>query len=95
MESLVDLVTTSFQAVAGVAVVFTAGYAINTKQDTKFASVYPTLFPSSEIAHEQSILAVARNVLLPALLFTTLSTTSMTWRSLLMRTSPRIAMFAG
>jgi hypothetical protein len=46
MESLVDLVTTSFQAVAGVAVVFTAGYAINTKQDAKFASVNPTLFPS-------------------------------------------------
>jgi hypothetical protein len=48
MESLVDLVTTSFQAVAGVAVVFTAGYAINTKQDAKFASVTPTLFPSLE-----------------------------------------------
>jgi hypothetical protein len=48
MESLVDLVTTSFQAVAGVAVVFTAGYAINTKQDAKFASVNPTLFPSLE-----------------------------------------------
>jgi len=39
MESLVDLVTTSFQAVAAVAVVFTCGYAINTQQDVKFASV--------------------------------------------------------
>jgi hypothetical protein len=39
MESLVDLVTTSFQAVTGVAVVFTAGYAINHKQDAAFASV--------------------------------------------------------
>jgi hypothetical protein len=39
MESLVDVVTTSFQAVAAVAVVFTCGYAINTKQDVKFASV--------------------------------------------------------
>jgi hypothetical protein len=48
MESLVDLVTTSFQAVAGVAVVFTAGYAINTKQDAKFASVNPVHFPSLE-----------------------------------------------
>jgi len=46
MESLVDLVTTSFQAVAGVAVVFTAGYAINTKQDAKFASVNLILFLS-------------------------------------------------
>jgi len=48
MESLVDLVTTSFQAVAGVAVVFTAGYAINPKQDAKFASVSSTHFPPLE-----------------------------------------------
>ena len=43
-----DLVTTSFQAVAGVAVVFTAGYAINPKQDAKFASVSSTHFPPLE-----------------------------------------------
>jgi hypothetical protein len=85
MESLVDLVTTSFQAVAGVAVVFTAGYAINTKQDAKFAKVDSTPSHGVKIADEQSILAIARDVLLPALLFTTLSTTSMTWRTLLMR----------
>lgn len=41
MESLVDLVTTSFQAVAAVAVVFTAGYAVNSKLDAAFASVGP------------------------------------------------------
>lgn len=39
MESLVDIVTTSFQAVLAIAVVFTAGYALNSKQDAVFAAV--------------------------------------------------------
>jgi hypothetical protein len=85
MESLVDLVTTSFQAVAAVAVVFTAGYAINTRQDAKFASVSNNPLRPRASLTIQSILSVARDVLLPALLFTTLASTAMTWRTLLMR----------
>jgi hypothetical protein len=51
MESLVDLVTTSFQAVAAVAVVFTAGYAINTRQDAKLASVSNNSLPPPGIVN--------------------------------------------
>lgn len=39
MESLVDIVTTSFQAVLAIAIVFTAGYVLNSKQDAVFAGV--------------------------------------------------------
>lgn len=39
MESLVDIVTTGFQAVLAVAVVFTAGYVLNSSQDVAFAKV--------------------------------------------------------
>lgn len=39
MESLVDIVTTGFQAVLAVAIVFTAGYALNGSQDVVFAKV--------------------------------------------------------
>lgn len=42
MESLVDIVTTGFQAVLAVALVFTAGYAINGNQDVVFAKVSPS-----------------------------------------------------
>jgi high-affinity nickel permease len=41
MESVVDIVTTAFQAVLAVAVVFTAGYALNDTQDAPLAKVSP------------------------------------------------------
>lgn len=43
MESLVDIVTTVFQAVLAVAIVFTAGYAVNSSQDVVFAKVSPKI----------------------------------------------------
>lgn len=86
MESLVDIVTTGFQAVLAVAIVFTAGYVLNSSQDAAFAKVSLTVFGINlECANEQSIATTARSLLLPALIFTTLATTSMSWRTLLMR----------
>lgn len=86
MESLVDIVTTVFQAVLAVAIVFTAGYALNSSQDVVFAKVSPTIIDlERKWAHEQNIATTARRLLLPALIFTTLAATSMTWGTLLKR----------
>lgn len=87
MESLVDIVTTSFQAVLAVAIVFTAGYALNSNQDAGFAKVRQ-IFPipsSNAMADRQAISTTSRRMLLPALIFTTLATSSMTWRTFMMR----------
>jgi hypothetical protein len=39
MESLVDITTTTFQAIVAVCVVFTAGYAYNSQRSAKLAEV--------------------------------------------------------
>ncbi|WWD22912.1 hypothetical protein CI109_107407 [Kwoniella shandongensis] len=69
MESLVDVTTTSFQAILAVVVVFTAGYAYKGKH---VASLSTTL------------ISFSRNVLLPALVLTTFAASpSLTWKRLL------------
>lgn len=52
MESLIDVVTTSFEAILGACVVFAAGYAYNTKQDKGVGQV------SSRLQGAQFILLI-------------------------------------
>ncbi|WVR03203.1 hypothetical protein IAU60_000194 [Kwoniella sp. DSM 27419] len=71
MESIVDVTTTTFQAILAVAVVFTAGYAYSGKH-VEYAS--------------RTLSIIAKNVLLPCLIFTTFAgSASLTWKSLLMQ----------
>ncbi|WVQ85124.1 hypothetical protein IAT38_007289 [Cryptococcus sp. DSM 104549] len=68
-ESLVDVTTTTFQAILAVAVVFTAGYAYNGK-DVPLLSI--------------TLVTLSRKLLLPLLLLTTFaSSRTLTWRLIL------------
>lgn len=50
MESLADVVTTAFQAILAVNVVFTVGYAYNGKRVSTLSKV--SLIDTSKLAHE-------------------------------------------
>ncbi len=49
MESLVDIVSTTFQAVLAVCVIFTAGYAFNGKRGETLSTVSPLAFRKSVV----------------------------------------------
>ncbi|KIR62579.1 mitochondrial carrier protein [Cryptococcus bacillisporus CA1873] len=69
MESLVDVITTVFQAILAVNVVFTVGYAYNGKRVS---------------ALSKTLSALSNNLLLPLLILTTFAASpSLTWKRLL------------